>query len=90
MRDLDILREEIDIVSRDIIKYIAYRMKLAEEVADYKKANGLPVYVPEREKIVIENVRNVARAEGIPEDLAEKMFKDIMYYTVLMEDERNE
>lgn len=74
--DLNELRNQIDGIDSEILKLFSRRMEVCKEVAEYKKANNLPVMQGGREKQVIENIRNNA-----PEELrdgAAMLFQNIM------------
>ena len=47
--DLKELRNEIDVVDRQIVDLFEKRMDIASRVADYKIANGKKVFDKERE-----------------------------------------
>ena len=48
--DLTELRGQIDEIDDEIIKLFCRRMDIAAQVADYKKANNLPIFMPARRK----------------------------------------
>ncbi len=52
--DLKELRTEIDAIDDELVRLFGKRMDIAAQIADYKKANNLPILVParEREKLV--------------------------------------
>ena len=62
--DLNDIRAEINEVDKQLQELFTKRMELCGKVADYKIANGLPVFQKDREKQVIANV-----TEGAPEGL---------------------
>ena len=53
MLDINKIRAEIDEIDESMTKLFERRMVVSEEVAAYKRENGLPTLNPEREKIVI-------------------------------------
>ncbi|MDR0946930.1 MAG: chorismate mutase [Ruminococcus sp.] len=55
--NLDLIRKDIDQVDTQILELFASRMNLSIQVAEYKKANNLPIFQPHREKSIIERVR---------------------------------
>ncbi|MDL2215873.1 chorismate mutase [Ruminococcaceae bacterium OttesenSCG-928-N02] len=61
LRDLDTLRKEIDEVDTALVALLNRRMGISKEVALYKKANGLPVYQPQREAALLEKVGAAAQ-----------------------------
>ena len=54
MIDLSVTRAKIDEIDKQIISLFNERMKLADDVANYKIATGKPVYDPVREKEKLE------------------------------------
>ena len=52
--DLEIYREEIDIIDRVIAESFEQRMEIILKVAEYKKQNNLNTYDPDREQKMIE------------------------------------
>ena len=48
MKDLQQLRVEIDAVDRELIRLFAQRMDLCGQVAQYKAAQGMAIYAPQR------------------------------------------
>lgn len=77
MLDLNVIREEIDVLDKEIQQLFEKRMDLASQVADYKIATGKPVYDKVREDQKLKVFRNRANndfnATGIQE-----LFKQIM------------
>ena len=57
------LRNEIDKVDKQLVDLFVERMNLSAQIADYKKANNLPIYVPSREREKLQNVAEQAGAE---------------------------
>ena len=56
--DLKDLRAEIDKIDDELVRLFCQRMDVAAQIADYKKANDLPIYVPSRER---EKLMDVAK-----------------------------
>ena len=54
--DLNELRKEIDDVDAQLVPLFKKRMELSAAVADYKKENNLPIYVPAREREILQQV----------------------------------
>ena len=54
--DLSEIRQEIDKIDDQLVKLFCQRMELSAGVADYKKANNLPIYVPARERAILQSV----------------------------------
>lgn len=75
---LDELRKKIDKADAEIVRLIAERIKVAEEIGGEKKKEGRQITDAEREKIVLENVRELARKERINQDDIESIYRQIM------------
>ncbi len=61
--DISQIRNEIDQVDDELVKLFVKRMGLSAQVASYKKANGLPIYVPAREREILQSVAEKAGPE---------------------------
>ena len=55
MEELKDIRKEITETDNELAKLFCRRMQLVKKVAEYKKANGLPIFDPQREAAVLEN-----------------------------------
>ena len=78
MASLDDLRKDIDRVDEVLVRLLNERARCACEIGRLKKEQGIDVYQPDREKQVLDHVRNVA-AEGPlgPEAIA-RLFERII------------
>ena len=61
--DLTEIRQDIDNIDRQLVDLFCQRMALAAQVADYKKANNLPIFVPGRERDILQRVAEQAGPE---------------------------
>lgn len=52
--NLSEIRKEIDAIDDQLVKLFCDRMQLSAQVADYKRANNMPIYVPEREQAILD------------------------------------
>ena len=59
--DISQLREKIDHIDDELVKLFVQRMEVSAQIADYKKANKMPIYVPARER---EKLQDVAKKAG--------------------------
>lgn len=59
--DLTELRNEIDQIDNELVRLFGARMDVAAKIADYKKANNLPILHPMRER---EKLQDVAQQAG--------------------------
>lgn len=61
--DLTKLREEINETDKEIVELFKKRMGIAASVAEYKKANGLPVLDAARERALLARISDMAGEE---------------------------
>jgi chorismate mutase-like protein len=78
MPTLDDLRNDIDRVDEVLVRLLNERARCACEVGRLKKALGIDVYQPEREKQVIEHVRSVACEGPLGPDAIARLFERII------------
>ena len=58
--DLNELRSQIDSIDEQLVSLFVQRMEVASKVADYKKEHNLPIYVPAREREILQDVAKKA------------------------------
>jgi chorismate mutase len=75
--DLDALRRAIDEVDQRILSLVAERVRLVLAVGDYKRAHGLPVYDPERERALLERLCKVA-PPSLDHDTVRRIFERLI------------
>ena len=73
--DLTELRKEIDSVDEELIPLLVRRMKLSEQVAEYKLGNGIPVMNGEREREIL---AKVAERSGDTGDAVKAVYAAIL------------
>ena len=78
MATLDDLRDDIDRVDEVLVRLLNERARCACEVGKLKKALGLDVYQPEREKQVLEHVRGIAVEGPLGPDAIARLFERII------------
>lgn len=81
--DLTQIRERIDQLDRQLTQLLTKRMEITNEVAAYKLANNMPVYVPEREKQVIDKVCSLTKDEY-------KQALAVIYQCIMDESKKNQ
>ena len=57
------LREKIDAIDTELVRLFTERMGISAQVADYKKERNLPIYVPAREREILQSVAEQAGPE---------------------------
>ena len=61
--DLSEIRKDIDKIDDELVRLFCARMNLSAQVADYKKANNMPILVPARERAILQSVAEKAGPE---------------------------
>ena len=78
MRTLDELRDDIDRVDEVLVRLLNERARVACEIGRLKKAQGIEIYQPDREKHVLEHVRSVAIEGPLGADAIARLFERII------------
>lgn len=61
--EINELRTKIDEIDSELVRLFTERMDIAAQVAEYKKQNNLPIYVPARERAILQSVAEKAGPE---------------------------
>ena len=77
MKDLNKLREEIDLVDSQLLDLLSERVKLVQEVGEYKKTNDLPIVDPEREQKIINQKIEKASNLSLRPEFIQKIWRTI-------------
>lgn len=56
--DIEDWRRQIDELDREIVRLISKRAEAAQAIGKLKRTTDLPVYEPNRERVVFDNVRS--------------------------------
>lgn len=75
---MDELREEIDWVDNEILSLLAKRKDIIIRVGEYKRENGLEIYNPDREKVLLDKLSKKATELGMSEDYVRKIYSVIL------------
>jgi chorismate mutase len=70
-------RKKIDELDRQLVELLSERARAAVEIGRLKRDTSLPIYEPERERIVFENVKQLNRGPLPGQDLV-RIFERIM------------
>ena len=73
---LEEIRKDIDAVNKEMLRLLIKRLQLCSDVAEYKKARGLPIYVPEREQAILGWAESTAGPGFAP--YARRFFEQVM------------
>ena len=77
MKDLTVLRAEIDVIDRQLVALFEQRMAVTEQVGRYKLANGIPVLDRSREAQVLAGKVALLEDKSLSEDVTD-LFEAIM------------
>ena len=80
--NLEKLRIEVDNANKEIIKAISKRFLATREIGKLKAKENLSSVDKNRENIVIQNIRLLAKENNLDEDMMEKIFRIIMIEVV--------
>jgi 3-deoxy-7-phosphoheptulonate synthase len=72
------MRAHIDLVDREIVRLLARRQEMSLEIGRVKAARGLPVRAPERERELLEIIRQEAEMQGISADHVQALFELVL------------
>lgn len=72
------LRGKIDRINRQIFDLIIRRIRVALEIAQYKKSHKLKIVDHEREQGIIKNMRGLAQKSKVDPGSIEHIFQDII------------
>ncbi|MGA7908062.1 MAG: chorismate mutase [Candidatus Sulfotelmatobacter sp.] len=70
-------RKKIDELDRRLVELLSERARAAQEIGRLKRDTSLPIYEPERERMVFENVQGVNRGPLQGRDLV-RIYERIM------------
>ena len=75
--NLEQLRKQIDGVDKDIIRLIAERINLAEQIGEFKRQQGQQIEDRKREESVLEHLREIAKEKGLNQADIESIYRRI-------------
>ncbi len=65
MKDINETREKINVIDKEMTKLFCERMNLCKDIAEFKKANSMPVHNASREEAVINNNLKLVEDENL-------------------------
>jgi chorismate mutase-like protein len=57
--DIEDWRQKIDDVDRQLVRLINERARCAHEIGKLKRNSAMPIYEPDREKIIFQNIARI-------------------------------
>lgn len=82
------LRREIDAVDQRLVALLAARVALIDRAVELKPGEGLPARIPARIDEVLGNVRAAADAAGLDGELAERLWREMIEWSIRREERR--
>lgn len=85
-RSIEEIRKEIDRIDDRLIELLSQRARLVLEIGDLKKAQGLPVYVPDREQEIHQRIQAL-NPGPLSNEAIVRLFKEIIQESRNLEQE---
>lgn len=82
--DLNLARNEINKIDKEIVFLLEKRFNVVMEIGKYKKENNIPVYDEEREKTVVNNCISYLENKNYSKSIID-IYKQIMDSSKLLE-----
>jgi chorismate mutase-like protein len=70
-------RQKIDELDRRLVEILNERARAAQEIGKLKRNTSMPIYEPDREKVIFENVRKANRGP-LPDSELRQVFERII------------
>ncbi len=80
------LRAEIDRLDQELVALFAKRAGYIDRAAQIKSDVGLPARITPRVEEVVSNVRRHAQAHGLPSDMIEKLWRNLIDWSIAREE----
>lgn len=87
MNSLEEFRKRIDQVDAELISAIGRRLAICNEVAHFKRANGIPMMQPARVEAVKERAAAAAPAHGLRPEFLRELYGLIIAEACRLEDD---
>ncbi|SFM53213.1 prephenate dehydratase [Thermodesulforhabdus norvegica] len=78
LRSLDDLRIEIDEVDKELVRWLARRMRLSYEVGRVKRAQGLPLFDPDREEAILKKLVTLNTEPLLTPPILRSIYREIL------------
>lgn len=84
---LDDLRVKIDSIDTDIIRLLNERADIVHEIGEVKKRDGLEIYAPEREELLLRSLVEKGEGGRLPEESIRAIYREIMSAALALEED---
>lgn len=85
--ELENVRNDIDVVNRQILELLLQRAKLVQNVAEIKLKHNLPALQPGRYDSMLKGLLEQAKKQGLDEQMIEEIF-DAIHRSALRQEEK--
>ncbi|MBU1111617.1 MAG: chorismate mutase [Nanoarchaeota archaeon] len=79
--ELDSLRKEVDRINDKLVKLLAERKQLTDQILELKKELNLTAHQPDREQESLKHIRKLAQKLGLELEFAENIMKKVIKET---------
>ena len=86
MQTLEEYRREVDALDNELVAVLARRVRLIEEIARFKRREGIPMMQHGRVAAVLARCGNLAGQHGIPPGLVTRIYEIIIEESCRIED----
>ncbi|MCA0927757.1 chorismate mutase [Ruegeria profundi] len=80
------LRPQIDKLDRQLIELLVTRASYIDRASELKPGEGLPARIPDRVEDVVQRVRQSSDELGMDPDLAEKLWRILIDWSIAREE----
>lgn len=75
LHNLEDLREQIDLIDKDLMELLSNRMKVSEKIGEYKRDNNLMVYQQDRWNSILDKYNDQAKSYQLSTEFTSKLLK---------------
>jgi len=86
--NIKVLREDIDDIDSQLVLLLAKRLAVTSEIGELKSAEGIPIFLPEREAALINKRREQAEKLGFSGDLIEDILRRLIRESYVSQEAR--
>lgn len=82
------LRQKIDNLDEALVKLIAQRFRVVDEVIEIKRNTNVPASISERIEQVVQNAIALSKGSGVPEVTIERIWRLLIAETIAYEESK--